>query len=63
MQTSVLSEMIYLCTTFVVDLIYRDLRAFEGTSLDHKFLVGGPKSIYRAGCTGIDILSVFCLKL
>ena len=38
MQTSVLSEMIYLCTTFVVDLIYRDLRAFEGTSLDHKFL-------------------------
>ena len=29
--------------------ICRDLRAFGGTSLDPNFLVGGPKSIYRAG--------------
>ena len=39
--------MVHLCTTFVVDPICRDLRALGGTSLDHKFLVGGPKSIYR----------------
>ena len=53
---SILAEMVYLCTTFVVDPICRDLRPFRGTSLDHKFLVEGTKSIYRAGCTGIDIL-------
>ena len=46
---SVVAEMVYLCTNSVVDPICRDLRAFGGTSLDHKFLVGGPKSIYRAG--------------
>ena len=34
---------------FVASSIFRDLRAFGGTSLDHKFLVGGPKSIYTAG--------------
>ena len=35
--------------TFIIDPICRDLRAFGGTSPDHKFLVGGPKSIYTAG--------------
>ena len=51
------AEMVYLCTkllnltwlrTYVDYLICRDLRAFGGTSLGHKFLVGGPKSIYTA---------------
>ena len=37
---------------YVDDLICRDLRAFGGTSLDHKFLVGGPKSIYTTGPFG-----------
>ena len=49
---SVVAEMVYLCTNSVVDPICRDLRAFGGTSLDHKFLVGGLKSIYRAGLLG-----------
>ena len=56
---SVVAEMVYLCTNFVVDPICCDLRAFGGTSLDHKFLVGGPKSIYRAGA-GIPL---FCKKV
>ena len=49
----VVAEMVYLCTTFVVDPICRDLRAFGGTSLDHKFLVWGPKSIYTTGEGGL----------
>ena len=38
-----------------VDLICRDLRAFGGTSLDHKFLVGGPKSIHTTGNPGVTV--------
>ena len=56
---SVEAEMVYLCTTFVVNPICRDLRAFEGTSLDHKFPVGGPKSIYRAGVEVRTYFSIF----
>ena len=37
---------IFLCYTHITPI-------FGGTSLDLKFLVGGPKSIYRAG-TGSD---------
>ena len=40
---------------YVDDLICRDLRTFEGTSLDLKFLVGGPKSIYTTGNPGVTV--------
>ena len=52
---SVVAEMVYLCNTFV-DPICRDLRALGGTSLDHRFLVGGPKSIYRAGIVDLPVM-------
>ena len=37
------------------DLIRRDLRTIGGTSLDLKFLVGGPKSIYTTGNPGVTV--------
>ena len=40
---------------YVDDLICRDLRTIGGTSLDHKFLVGGPKSIHTTGNPGVTV--------
>ena len=41
--------------SYVDDLICRDLRTIGGTSLDHKFLFGGPKSIHTTGNPGVTV--------